>query len=158
MTVRPATAADAPAIAAIRAPLIRDTEVTFASAVKSPGDVAAMIAERPLFLVAETGGGLAGFATYAPFRPGTGYAHTMEHTVILAEQARGRGLGRALMTALEDHARAQGAHVMVAAISSGNPSAIAFHARLGYAETGTMPEVGRKFGKWLTLHLMQKRL
>ena len=160
--IRPAVQTDAAAIAALWAPMIRDTLVTFNTALKPPEDVAALIAARAAdghgFLLVETGAELAGFAHYGQFRAGPGYAHTMEHTIILAPRAQGRGIGRALMTALEEHARAGGAHSMFAGVSSGNPAGRDFHARLGYAEVAVLREVGRKFGRWLDLHLMQKML
>jgi L-amino acid N-acyltransferase len=161
-SVRPAAPDDAVAIAGLWNPLIRDTLVTFTTAEKSPEAIAALIAERAAagqgFLVADAPGGLAGFALYGQFRTGPGYARTMENTVILAEAAQGRGLGRALMGALEAHAAAAGVHSMIAGVSSGNPAGIAFHARLGYAEIAVLREVGYKFGRWLDLHLMQKFL
>ena len=62
------------------------------------------------------------------------------------------------MQYVEDHARSAGAHSMIAGVSSDNPAAIAFHAALGYDETSVLKEVGRKFGRWYDLHLMQKFL
>ncbi|MDF0600595.1 GNAT family N-acetyltransferase [Psychromarinibacter sp. C21-152] len=165
MRIRPATASDAPAIAALWNPVIRDTLITFSPVEKTPDAVAADIAARTrdghAFLVAEAeteGEGLAGFATYFQFRGGEGYARTMEHTVILAPAARGRGLGRALMAALEAHARAAGVHSIIAAVSSANPEGRAFHTAIGYEPVAILPEVGYKRGRWLDLHLMQKRL
>ncbi|SLN39392.1 N-acyltransferase YncA [Pseudoruegeria aquimaris] len=163
MTIRPATPADCPALEAIWAPMIRDTLVTFNSVPRSVADLEAMIAEKAAaghgFFVAETAPGrVAGFATYGQFRGGIGYAHTMEHTIILAPEAHGRGLGRALMAAVEEHARAGGAHSMFAGVSSGNAAGVAFHAALGYAEVARLREVGRKFDRWLDLILMQKFL
>lgn len=160
--IRPATAADVPAILAFWNPVIRDTTVTFSPTEHSAEGLAELIASRQAagraFLVAEADGVVLGFASYDQFRKGPGYAHAMEHTIILAPAARGRGAGRALMTALEDHARAGGAHVMVAGVSGENGPGQAFHAAIGYAEVGRVPEVGYKFGRWLDLVLMQKRL
>lgn len=158
MNIRPATPGDAAAVAAIWNPVIRDTTVTFNAVEKTKADLAALIAGRACFLVAEEAGDLLGFASYTQFRGGVGYAHTMEHSVILSPAARGRGLGRGLLTAIEDHARAAGAHSMIGGVSSGNPAAIGFHAAMGYTEVAVLPEVGRKFGRWFDLHLMQKRL
>lgn len=158
MNIRPATASDADAIVAIWNPMIRDSTFTFNAQEKTKPELADLIATRACFLVAEHNGRVAGFASYAQFRAGIGYAQTMEHTIILAPSAQGRGIGRALLSALEQHARAAGAHSMIAGISSANPNAVAFHAALGYAQVAVLPEVGRKFGRWFDLLLMQKRL
>ncbi|MCB1312051.1 MAG: N-acetyltransferase [Sedimentitalea sp.] len=159
MILRAARPEDAAAVCAIANPIIRDTLITFTTRERMAQDVARQIAERgAAFLVAERGGAVAGFATYGPFRSGPGYAASREHTVQLVPEARGRGLGRALMARLEAVASGEGIHVLIAGISAANPAAIAFHAALGYAEVGRMPEVGRKQGRWLDLVLMQKIL
>jgi len=162
MILRAATASDAPAICAIWNPVIRDTEATFNALQKTPADITAMIdaktAAGHALILAEDAGTLLGFATYGQFRGGIGYARTMEHTVILAPQAHGRGIGRALMAAIEDHARTRGAHSMFAGVSSGNPAGVAFHAALGYAHVATLRQVGHKYDTWYDLHLMQKML
>lgn len=162
MIPRPAVAADTPEIRALWNPIIRDTTITFSSEEKTAEGLAAMIALRrgagQEFLVARDGAGLLGFATYAQFRGGNGYAHAMEHTIILAEAARGRGVGRALMVRIEAHARAGGAHTLVAGVSAENPAAVRFHEALGFRTLARIPEVGRKFGRWLDLILMMKNL
>ncbi len=160
--IRAAAPGDAPAIAALWNHAIRETAITFNATEKSDADVAATIADRQAagraFLVAEVGQGLLGFVTYDQFRGGVGYRFSMEHTIHLAPQARGQGLGRALMTAMEDHARGAGVHAMLAGVSSENPEGQAFHAAIGYHLVGTLPEVGHKFGRWMHLLLMQKIL
>jgi phosphinothricin acetyltransferase len=159
--IRRATAADAAAIAVLWNPWIRDTAVTFNSAEKAPGDVAAMIRERDRLghatFIAEADT-LLGFVSYAQFRGGIGYATCMEHSVILAPEARGQGAGRALMQAAEDHARTAGAHQMIGGVSGENAAGIAFHAALGYAHVATIREAGFKFGRFMDLVLMQKFL
>lgn len=160
--IRPATDADHPAILAIWTPVIRDTTVTFASELKTPGSLTDYIEARRArgreFFVAEVAGTVVGFASYDQFRGGDGYVHAMEHTVILGPEARGQGIGRALMKAVEDHARDRGAHTMVAGVSGENTAAVAFHTAMGYETCGRMPQSGRKFGRWLDLVLMQKIL
>lgn len=160
--IRDATAADAPGIAAIWNPAIRDTAVTFNAAEKSPADIADMIRDRQAlghaFLVAESVDGIAGFATYAQFRGGVGYARTMEHTILLHPSAQGAGLGRALLTAIERHARTAGALSIFAGVSAENPAGRAFHARMGYETVAILQRVGFKFGRPMDLVLMQKFL
>lgn len=156
--IRPALPEDAEAIAALWNPYIRDSAVTFNSIEKTPEDVAALIAARPGFLVAEAEGALAGFASYDRFRGGIGYARTMEHTILLAPDRAGQGIGRALMAALEDHARAGQVHTLWAGVSAENPSGVAFHARIGFERVAVLAEVGWKFGRWMDLVLMRKGL
>jgi L-amino acid N-acyltransferase len=160
--IRPATEADIPALLAIWNPVIRDTTIIFATEEKTAPAVAAMIAARRAagreFFVAAEGGRVLGFASYDQFRAGDGYATAMEHTVMMAPEARGQGTGRALMVALEAHARGAGAHTMQAGVSGENAEAIGFHERLGYREVGRVPESGRKFGRWLDLVILQKML
>ena len=159
--IRAATAADAVALAALWNPWIRDTAITFNPVEKSPADIVQMIADRNAaghaFLVAEAES-LLGFATYSQFRGGVGYATCMEHTVVLSPQARGRGVGRALMREIEDHARSAGAHQMIAGVSGENAQGRGFHDSLGYREIAVVPEAGYKFGRFIDLVLMQKFL
>lgn len=159
--IRAATPEDIPAIAAIINHVIRDTTITFNAVEKSEAEVLAMLHDRralgfEIFVADEDG--IVGYATYAQFRAGVGYARTMEHSVALAEAGQGRGLGRALMQAVEDHARLGGAHVMVGAITGDNLKSVRFHQALGYDLVGTMPDAGFKFGTYYDLLLMQKIL
>ncbi|MFC3571047.1 GNAT family N-acetyltransferase [Paracoccus simplex] len=162
MIIRPAEDRDLTAILDFWNPLIRETTVTFSSEEKTAEGLAGMIAARRAagreFLVAEAGGAVLGLVSYDQFRSGNGYAHCMEHTVILSAAARGRGVGRALMAAVEGHARAGGAHSMIAGVSAENEAAVAFHRAIGYRQVGQVPQAGRKFGRWLDLVLLQKIL
>ncbi|GKY88336.1 GNAT family N-acetyltransferase [Sinisalibacter aestuarii] len=157
-----AGARHASGIAAVWNPVIRDSAITFNAEEKSENELVRLIVTRidagHGFFVAEEAGEVLGFATYAQFRGGVGYARAMEHTVILAPEARGKGLGRALMAAVEDHARARGVHSMTGGISGENEAGIAFHAALGYGEVARVPQVGWKFDRWMDLVLMQKFL
>lgn len=159
MIIRPAQRQDAAQIAELVNIIVDETTVTFTTLRKSEDSIAQDIASRgAAFQVAELDGSIVGFATYFPFRAGPGYAKTQEHSIVIAPNAKGRGLGRRLMTALENVARADGIHSLIAGVSGENAEGIAFHAALGFEEVGRLPEVGRKFDRWLDLVLMQKRL
>lgn len=159
MIIRQARPEDAPAIADIWNRMIRETTRTFTPDEKQPEAIGKDIEARgPAFLVAERDGRVQGFATYFDFRSGAGYARTKEHTVILADEAIGQGIGKALMQRLEDIARNDGVHSLIAGISGENSEAIAFHQAVGFNEVARIPEVGHKFGRYLDLVLMQKFL
>lgn len=160
--IRPATAADAPALAALLNHYILHTAVTFNPVPKTTEDILTMIATKATdghaFLVAEDAGTVMGQASYGQFRGGAGYKTCMEHSISLLPGTPRKGLGRALLTAIEDHARTRGAHQMIAGVSGENPDGQAFHARMGYAHIATIPEAGFKFGRYMDLVLMQKFL
>ncbi len=162
MNIRRATQSDAGRIAEIWNLYIRDTTVTFTTAEKSSADVTTYIEARQsngmTVVVAEDDGQIRGFAAASVFRSGPGYDHTRETSVMLANGQSGQGTGRALMTAVEAQARDDGIGALVAGISGDNDAAIAFHRKLGFQQVGRMPGVGRKFGRWLDLVLMQKML
>jgi len=150
--IRAATPADDAAIAAIWNDVIAQPHITFTTTPKTARHIAALRAAGPV-LVTENA---TGFACAGPFRGGPGYADVAELSVHLAPEARGLGLGRALVTALEAALPQVG--VMVAAISGSNPDAVQFHAAMGYLHVGTMPRVGAKGGQRHDLILMQKIL
>jgi L-amino acid N-acyltransferase len=160
--IRAATGADVSALVALMNHWIAHTTVTFNPVPKTQADIAAMITDKALqgqvLLVADIEGRVAGYATYGQFRAGAGYARAMEHSILLAPDCRAKGLGRALLTAIEDHARRGGAHSLMAGISGENADGVAFHAAMGYAHVALVPQVGWKFGRWLDLVLMQKFL
>ena len=159
MNIRQAGPDDAGAISDIWNKIICETARTFTNEKKTPDGITADIEARgAAFLVAEIEDEIVGFATYFPFRGGPGYRHTKEHTISLSEKAQGKGLGRELMTRLENVARSEGVHSLFAGVSGENPDGIAFHLAVGYEETARLPEVGRKFDRWMDLVLMQKIL
>lgn len=158
---RAAEQGDAAALAVLWNPWINNTIATFNGQEKTAADMAEMIFERQStygFWVAECDGRIVGFATYAQFRVGIGYAKSMEHTIVLDAALHGRGIGRALMDIVETDALAKGAHVMIAGVSGENHAGRDFHAKLGYHIVATIPEVGYKFNRFHDLIVMQKIL
>jgi phosphinothricin acetyltransferase len=109
-------------------------------------------------LVAGDAGEVVGFASYGEFRPYEGFKHSVEHSVYVDPAAQGRGVGRALLSALVGHATTHGKHVMIGGIEANNAASIGLHAAFGFTEVGRMPQVGRKFERWLDLVFMQKIL
>lgn len=160
--IRPAHLEDAIQILDFWNPIIRNTVFTFNPTEKTVSELQASIRDKAVlnhgFLVWEEQGKILGFASYGQFRAGAGYARAMEHTIILSDAARGLGIGRKLMQALEDHARDRGYHVMMAGVTAANPQGRSFHEAIGYREVGIIPEVGFKFGTYIDLILMQKIL
>jgi len=161
--VRAATTADAPAILDIYNYAVRETMAVWTETPASLDNRLALMTERAArgypFLVAELAdGAIAGYATFGDFRHFDGYAATVEHSVYVGPQFHRRGVARALMPPLIDAARACGKHVMVGAIAADNEASIRLHAAFGFEKTGLMPQVGRKFGRWLDLLWMQKIL
>ncbi len=159
--IRDATPDDIAAIMEIWNHAVRETVATFSSEEKTHEGLAQLLAARQehyCFVVAEIEGRVTGFATYGPFRSGNGYRFTFENSVYLAAGAQGRGIGRALMEAVETHARGIGGHSMIAGVTASNAAAVAFHRALGYRTEALVPEAGYKFDCWHDLLLMQKFL
>lgn len=98
---------------------------------------------------------IAGYADYAPFRAISGFKHSVEHSVFIDPEFTRQGLGQALMLKLIEHARQHHIHVMIAAIDSENQGSILLHKKLGFLQTGYLPQVGQKFGQWRNLIFMQ---
>lgn len=107
-----------------------------------------------LGLVADNGT-LLGFATYGTFRERPAYKYSIEHSLYIHKDHRGRGLGRLLLANLIELARGQHYHVVVAGVDLANDTSIALHEKLGFQRVGTLPQVGFKFGRWLDLGFYQ---
>ena len=112
----------------------------------------------PILVAVEGSDDVLGYASYGPFRAFDAYRQTVEHSVYVSEAARRRGVASALIQALEERARAQGMHVLLGGIAADNGPSLRLHGKLGFVETGRMPEVGQKFGRYLDLVFMQKLL
>lgn len=160
--IRPATVQDLPAIVAIyNHAVLHTTAIWNWSAVDLANRRAwfdARAAQAYPILVADRGEGALGYASFGDWRPFDGYRHTAEHSIYVAAHARGQGLGAALLSVLIEAARASDKHVLLGGITADNEPSLALHRRFGFVETARMPEVGRKFDRWLDLVFMQKQL
>ena len=109
----------------------------------------------PVWGARDEQGTLLGFATYGSFRAWPAYKYSVEHSVYVAQSARGRGVGQALMQQLIQTAQEQQYHVMIGGIDAANAESIAFHLKLGFRHAGTIQHAGFKFGRWLELAFYQ---
>ncbi len=96
-----------------------------------------------------------GYATYDTFRKKIGYQYTVEHSVYVAQEFIGNGVGKLLLGELIQIAKQQGYHVMIGTIDTKNSGSIAFHKKFGFEIVGTLREVGYKFDQWLDIVFMQ---
>jgi phosphinothricin acetyltransferase len=99
-----------------------------------------------------------GYASFADFRAYDGYRYTVENSVYVRSDARGKGIGRLLLSRLLEEAVRLEKHMVVAAIEEGNLASISLHASVGFTRAGCMTEVGMKFGRWLNLVWMERKL
>ena len=106
-------------------------------------------------LVAEDAGEIVGYASFSPYRDRPAYSTTVEDSVYVRRDQQGKGIGKLLLGDLVELARSHGFHAMMARIVGGHDASIALHRSLGFAFVGTEREVGRKFGRWLDVDVMQ---
>lgn len=102
--------------------------------------------------------GILGFASYGDFRTWPGYRFSVEHTVHIRADQRGRGVGTLLMRSLILRAVEQGKHVMIGGVDADNEASLRFHERLGFQRAAPLHQVGIKFGRWLDLVFVQRIL
>lgn len=164
-TIRPSRDGDVTAIAAIYAHHVLHGTGTFEIDPPAAAEMAVRRAEvlgRGLpYLVAEdeTSGRVLGFAYANWFKPRPAYRFSAEDSIYLADDARGRGLGRQLLAALADAAEVAGVRKLIAVIGdSANAGSIGVHAALGFAQVGVLKSVGWKFNAWRDIVLMEKTL
>jgi L-amino acid N-acyltransferase YncA len=160
--VRDASADDLPAILAIYNDVIATTTAVYRDDPTTLDDRQAWwqdrVAQGYPVVVADDDGAILGFASFGDFRAWPGYRFTVEHTVHVRSDCRGRGVGHTLMSALLTRGRALGKHVMMAGVDAENAGSIRFHARLGFKRVGHLREVGFKFGRRLDLVFLQRML
>ena len=169
VTVRACEERDLAATAALFNELIPTSTVAWTDVLTSVEERSAALADHqndgfPVLVAVEGDGAtetVLGVASYGAFRNRRrfeGYRFSVEHSIHIRGERRGGGIGRTLLTALINHAREAGVHVMVGAIDGDNEDSLRFHERMGFTEVARMPETGFKFGRWLDLVLVQRIL
>lgn len=158
LVVRDAGVDDAAAIADIYNHYIETSTATFDTRVKSPEDRRRWLESRggshPV-IVAEGEAGLLGWGALSPWAERPAWGGTVEVAVYVAPGARGRGLGRALLSTLVERACTEGHHALIAQVVSENGASAALMRSAGFECVGSLSEVGNKFGRWLDVELYE---
>jgi len=157
--LRPARVEDLNRITQIYNEAVQTTVATFDTEPKTLEEQRAWFenhgAKHPVF-VAEEDGVISGWASLSKWSERLAYSDTAEISLYIKEEFRGRGIGRKLMEAIVGEGERVGLHTLIARIAGENSVSIHLHESLGFKRIGVMREVGRKFGKLLDIHLMQK--
>jgi L-amino acid N-acyltransferase len=161
VTIRPAELADVPAITEIYNEVILTTTATFDIEPKSVAERMDWLqshGEKYPVLVAVVDGQTVGFAALRPWSQRRAYDRTVESSFYVHSTQRGRGIGRKLKEAIIEGARRTGFHTIIARVAEGSNESLHLSRSLGFVHVGTLREVGRKFGKLIDVHIMQKIL
>ncbi len=162
MTIRPATTADAPAIAAIYNHYISTTSITFeetpVTAPMMAERIAALQAEGLPWLVVLADDRVVGYTYASKWRVRHAYRFSAESTVYLEPGQSGRGLGAALYGALLAALRSAGYHLVIGGIALPNEASVALHEKLGFEKVAQFKEVGFKFERWIDVGYWQLTL
>ena len=160
--IRPATADDADAIAAIYGHHVLHGTASF-DEIPPPAafwkeKIEAVLAAGWPFLVTTSGGQVVGYAYATQFRDRPAYAFTCENSIYIQPDHVGQGIGKNLLAELIPAARQAGFRQMIAVVGGAEPASVALHRSCGFVEAGRMKSVGFKFGRWLDTLYMQRAL
>ncbi|MGC9539245.1 N-acetyltransferase family protein [Streptomyces sp. UG1] len=167
--VRPGVEGDLEALTDIYNHYVRETPITFDTAVFTPEERRPWLLSHPedgphrLMVAAEVGPGrgsqrILGYATSSAFRPKPAYETSVEVTVYLAPDAGRRGIGTLLYKALFEALAEEDVHRAYAGIAQPNEASTRLHERFGFRYVGTYREVGRKFGRYWDVAWYEKEL
>lgn len=162
VTVRLAEPRDAEAIRDIYNAEVLGSTVTFDMVARTLDDqlswLTAHSGGHPAVVATDETGTVLGFGSLSPYRSRPAYSTTVEDSVYVHADARGNDVGRTVLMELVRLARAHGFHSVIARIVGGHVASIALHEKCGFAQIGREREVGRKFGQWLDVVMMQLML
>ncbi len=161
LSVRLAGPGDAEAIRSIYNVEVTESTVTFDLVPRTLADQLAWLAQHQGVhpaVVAELDGEVVGFGSLAPYRSRPAYATTVEDSVYVRRDRRGLGVGRSILSELVGLATLHGFHAVMARVVGGHEASINLHRACAFDLVGVEREVGRKFGRWLDVVLMQRLL
>lgn len=162
MVIRAANSEDAPAIARIYNQGIEDRSATLETDLRTSEERAEWLAARgprhPVLVALDSAGTITGWGSLNSFNPRPAYAHVVDFSVYVAREQRGRGIGDALLSALEERARACGYHKMVLAAFPTNVPGMRLYERHGFQQVGIYHEQGMLDGRWVDVIVMEKLL
>ena len=160
LSIRPAVEGDQEAIAAIYNHAVLHGVGTFDTEPRSLDAQRAWFAKHgprhPVLVATDRSGEVVGWASLSAWSDRKAYDGTAEDSVYVLPDAQRKGVGKALMTRLLEHADQSGIHVVVARVGGETPASIALHEACGFESVGTMREVGFKFGRMLNVRIMQR--
>ena len=159
--IRPATIDDAAAIQRIYAPIVVETAISFEEVPPTVEQMATRIAstlKTHPYLVAVGSGQVCGYVYASRHAERAAYRYSADTTVYIAPEARGKGVGRALYTALLADLAGRGFHAAFAGVALPNPESVRLHESVGFERLGVYREVGFKFGRWHDLGWWQRLL
>ena len=159
--IRPVLPTDAPALADIYNPCIRDTIITFEEEPVSVAEMGARIAKVTAtypWLVWEEDGAVLGYAYGSTWRTRHAYRFAVETTVYLAQGHHGQGRGAALYEALLAELKQRGFHSALGCLGLPNEPSVRLHEKLGFRKVGHMTEAGWKFGAWVDVGFWERML
>jgi phosphinothricin acetyltransferase len=160
--VRLATDADAEATRLIYNREVEGSTVTFDLVPRDLDEQLAWLGAHdgahPATVATSTVGEVLGFASLSPWRDRPAYSTSVEDSVYVRDDQRGRGVGRALLADVVERARAHGFHAVFARVVGGHEASIGLHVAQGFEVAGVEREVGRKFGRWLDVVVLEQIL
>lgn len=159
LRIGPAALEHLPAITQIYNQAILKTTATFDTTPKTLQEQEVWFAHHePKYpvLVAEQNGSVVGWASLSRWSDRCAYSHTAEVSLYVSEEHQGQGIGKKLLQAIMGEGQKAGLHTVIARMAQDGEASINLHRSMGFEHIGTMKEVGRKFGRLLDVHLMQK--
>ncbi len=158
ISIRPARASDLPRILSIYNREVLVSTATYDTRVRTPAEHAQWFAQHDAahpVLLAAAGRKVVGWASLSPWSDRPAYGRSVEVSVYVDEESRGRGIGKRLLKALVDAAGPLGHHAILARISADNMVSVHLHESLGFTLAGTLREVGYKFDRVLDVSIME---